>query len=200
MDNNEERCKFMTSSAHHPNAKSKNSFRHSPTSGQVRWAVSLYAPNALNWDVLAAACVALTCALGEAMGAAADAWWRWCPTLGCCGCSWANPRGVTMGTGCYGNHGRIQSLQWETRLSSPSPQQKEIVCECTVTGGRLGLFVLGAQKWTRNPQLSVRHTEIQMIWKRLKWSFEVSLIVSISFKLSASCRKDFLLPRGPWRC
>ena len=78
--------------------------------------------------------LALTCALGEAAGAAADAWWRWCPTPGCCGCSWASPQGVTTGTGCCGSHGLTLSPQWETRLSSPSPQHSErkLVSECTL--------------------------------------------------------------------
>lgn len=67
--------------------------------------------------------LALTCALDEAEGAAADVWWRWCPTPGCYGCFWANPQGVMMDMGCCGSHGRTRSLQWETRLSSPSPQQ-----------------------------------------------------------------------------
>lgn len=70
--------------------------------------------------------VALTCALDEAMDAAAAVWWRWCPRPGCCGCFWASPQGVMTSKGYCGSHGPTQSLQREMRLSSPSPQRWKI--------------------------------------------------------------------------
>lgn len=96
-------------------------------SGQLQRSTSQDSLNReTHWQRAGQTPLALTYALDEARAAAADAWWRWCPTPGCCGCSWANPQGATTGMGYFGSHGRTLSLRWETRLSSPSPQQQEI--------------------------------------------------------------------------